>query len=84
MNPKKNYDWIPPKFWTAPIDTNIFKMFMLKFQGVHNKVYECFKSRALLEEEVQELTLESLDGRKIDLRGFIGRKHIVLEFGAIT
>ena len=29
-------------------------------------------------------TLSDLDGRKISLKDFTGRKHVLLEFGSIT
>ena len=84
MRPKQNNNWIPPKFWTAPIDTNIFKMMKLKIQGVHKKVYNQFKTRAMLGELAPDLSLPTVDGQEIRLRDFLGRKHLVLEFGALT
>ncbi len=31
-----------------------------------------------------QFTLRSLDGGKVSLADFIGKKHVVLEFGSIT
>lgn len=84
MEPKKNYNWIPPRFWTAPIDTNIFRMVKLKLQGIHNKVYSLFMNRALLGETIPDLTMRPLTGETVRLRDFRGKKHLVLEFGALT
>ncbi len=84
MTPKQNYDWVPPKPWTAIIDTNIFRMIKFKLNGVHKKVYEQFQTRALLGEEIPDLVLKTTDGKDVRLRDYIGKKHLVLEFGAVT
>ena len=84
MLPKKNSNKVPPRPWTAPIDTNIFKLLWYRFNGVHDKVYQLFEQRALLEEHLPDLTLTALGGREVRLRGFKGEKHLVLEFGALT
>ncbi len=84
MTPRQNNNWIPPRFWTVVIDTDVFRMMKLKLEGVHKKVYESFKSRALLGTEVPDLTLRSVTGETVRLREFHGRKHLVLEFGAVT
>ena len=84
MRPRKNSNKVPPRPWTAPIDANIFKLFYYKFNGVHDKVYQLFEDRALLEEEIPDLTLKTLEGQEVSLRGFKGEKHLVLEFGALT
>ena len=84
MLPRQNDNKVPPKPWTAPIDTNIFKLFFYKFNGVHAKVYRKFGQVALLGEQIADLTLQRLDGREVRLRDFQGKKHLVLEFGAVT
>ena len=62
----------------------MFKMLKLKIQGIHKKVYNQFKTRALLGERVPDLTLRTLEGQEIRLRDFLDTKHLVLEFGALT
>ncbi len=84
MTPKQNNDWVPPKAWTAFIDTNVFRMLKLKLNGVHRKVYEQFQKRGLLGDEIPDLVLKTTDGEDVRLRDYIGKKHLVLEFGAVT
>ncbi|MBI4472109.1 MAG: hypothetical protein HY646_05535 [Acidobacteria bacterium] len=84
MTPKQNNNWIPPRFWTVVIDTSIFNMLKLKLQGVHSKVYASFMSRALPGSVIPGLPLQTIDGQMIRLSDFRGRKHLVLEFGALT
>jgi len=84
MTPTQNYDWVPPKAWTAIIDTNIFRLIKFKLNGVHKKVYEQFQTRTQLGEEIPDLVLQTTDGKDVRLRGYIGKKHLVLEFGAVT
>lgn len=84
MLPLLNDDKVPPKPWTAPIDTNILKLLYYKFNGVHDKVHQQFANKALLHEEMPDLTLKTLDGKDIRLADFRGSKHLVLEFGALT
>ncbi len=84
MLPMQNDNRVPPKPWTAPIDTNIFKLFYYKFNGVHDKVYQQFGKKAGLGDEVPDLTLKSLNGEEVRLGAFRGKKHLVLEFGAVT
>ena len=85
MELKQNNDWVPPRPWTALIDTNIFKMLKMKLNGVHKKVYDQFMTRLQLGETFPELTLKRLDtGEPVTLHEFRSRKHLVLEFGAVT
>ena len=85
MKPRQNFDWVPPRPWTALIDTNIFKMLKMKLNGVHKKVYDQFTARASLGEMLPGLTLRRLEGGEaVALHEFRGRKHLVLEFGAVT
>ena len=84
MLPRQNDNKVPPKPWTAPIDTNIFKLFYHKLNGVHDKVYQQFGKKAALEGTVPDLTLKTLHGDEVRLGSFVGQKHLVLEFGAVT
>lgn len=43
-----------------------------------------FRSVAKVGMRAPEFTLTSLDGRKVSLAEFIGKKHLLLEFGSIT
>jgi peroxiredoxin len=43
-----------------------------------------FKSVVKVGAQAPEFTLASLDGETISLKDFIGKKHVLLEFGSIT
>jgi hypothetical protein len=43
-----------------------------------------FWSVAQVGNKAPHFTLTSLDGTKVSLGDFIGRKHVLLEFGSIT
>ena len=43
-----------------------------------------FWSVAAVGTEAPEFTISDLEGRKISLADFRGKKHVVLEFGSIT
>jgi peroxiredoxin len=43
-----------------------------------------FKLVAKVGTKAPEFTLTSLDGETVSLKDFIGKKHILLEFGSIT
>jgi peroxiredoxin len=37
-----------------------------------------------LGDEIADLVLKATDGQDVRLRDYIGKKHLVLEFGAVT
>jgi hypothetical protein len=43
-----------------------------------------FWSVAKVETSAPKFTLSSLDGAKVSLADFIGKKHVLMEFGSIT
>lgn len=43
-----------------------------------------FKSVVRVGTKAPEFTLTSLDGKTVFLKDFIGKKHVLLEFGSIT
>lgn len=43
-----------------------------------------FRSMAQVGTEAPDFTLADLDGRKVSLADFRGKKHVLLEFGSIT
>lgn len=43
-----------------------------------------FRSVAQVGTEAPDFTLTGLDGKRVSLTDFKGKKHIILEFGSIT
>lgn len=43
-----------------------------------------FRSVAKVGTKAPEFTLTTLDGKPVSLKDFIGKKHVLLEFGSIT
>jgi peroxiredoxin len=43
-----------------------------------------FRSVAQVGTKAPEFTLIGLDGKPVSLKDFIGKKHVLLEFGSIT
>ena len=43
-----------------------------------------FRSVVKVGTKAPEFTLTSLDAKTVSLKDFIGRKHVLLEFGSIT
>ncbi len=43
-----------------------------------------FRAVAMVGSIAPQITLRSLDGEKVSLSDFLGKKHVLLEFGSIT
>ena len=43
-----------------------------------------FRAVATIGSQAPQFTLRGLDGEKVSLSDFIGKKHVLLEFGSIT
>lgn len=43
-----------------------------------------FRAVAKVGSQAPQFTLRSLDGEKVSLSDFVGKKHVLLEFGSIT
>ncbi len=43
-----------------------------------------FRAVATIGSSTPQFTLNSVDGGKISLSDFVGKKHVLLEFGSIT
>jgi len=84
MKPRSDYYWMPPDPWTSFKYCDFFKLVKKRISPQILKRYKNFGKAVALGETAPDIDLQGDGGERFRLSDRIGRKNVVLVFGAIT
>jgi hypothetical protein len=84
VEPRSDYYWMPPNPWTSFKYCDFFKLVKKRISPQILKRYKNFGKAVALGEIAPEIDLKTDHGEHLRLSDRIGKKNVVLVFGAIT
>ncbi len=84
MIPRSDYYDSPPDKWISWKYLNWINLVKIRLSKTIAKRYKNFDGAVALGEMAPEIDLKGDDGQRYRLSDFVGKKHVVLVFGAIT
>lgn len=84
MQPRSDYYDMPPDKWISFKYCDLTKLIKIRFSRQIKKRYANFDAAVRLGETAPEVDLRGDDGRRYRLSERVGKKYVVMSFGAIT
>jgi hypothetical protein len=84
MEPRSDYYWMPPDPWVSFKYCDFFKLVRKRISPQIIKRYKKFGDAVAMGAMAPEIDLKGDDGERRRLSDRIGKKNVVLVFGAIT
>ena len=84
MEPQSNYNRTPPKSVDTMRQVDIVRLIRMKLSRRIRKMFKDFPTIAAPGSQAPTFNLQTTTGEWINTADYIGKKNLVLEFGAIT
>lgn len=81
---KGDYRQNPPGMLRHMKKIDILKTFKTKFSSRMRSQFKDFPASLPIGATAPDFSLDTTEGKRVSLRDFRGKKHVILEFGSIT